>query len=77
MALNGIDTSCDAASSETPSGTGTRPAAGATMSSAQAPKLPPVATRWPTSRPSTPSPSASTTPTASVPARAGISGLKP
>ena len=45
MALKGIETSCAATSSSTPSGTGTRPAAGATMSSAQAPKLPPVATR--------------------------------
>ena len=48
MALNGIDTSCEAASSVMPSGTGMSPAAGATISSAQAPKLPPVATRWPT-----------------------------
>ena len=45
MALNGIETSWAAASSPIASGTGTRPAAGTTMSSAQAPKLPPVATR--------------------------------
>jgi len=59
------------------SGTGIIAAAWPTKYSAQTPNVPPVATRWPTLRFSTPSPTASTTPTASVPARAGSSGLKP
>ena len=54
-----------------------RPAAGAVKSSAQAPKRPPITTRWPTASPVTPSPRASTTPSASVPEPAGSSGLKP
>jgi len=45
MVLNGIDTSCAALSSLSDSGTGMRPAAFATTYSAQAPKVPPVATR--------------------------------
>ena len=45
IALNGIETSCAAASSGMPSGTGMSPAACATMYSAHAPNVPPVATR--------------------------------
>jgi hypothetical protein len=77
IALNGIDTSWAADSSGSPSGTGTRAAARAMKYSDQTPNVPPVTTRWPTASCSTPSPSASTTPTASVPAWAGSSGLKP
>ena len=76
-ALNGIATSWAAVSSLRASGTGMSPAAFATKYSLHTPKVPPVTTRWPTAGDSTPSPSASTMPTASVPAWAGSSGLKP
>ena len=75
-ALNGIETSCAAVSSLMASGTGIRPAALATKYSAHTPKVPPL-TRWPTFSVSTPSPTASTMPTASVPLAAGRSGLNP
>ena len=75
-ALNGIETICAAVSSLIPSGTGISPAAFATKYSAHTPKAPPL-TRWPTFSVSTPSPSASTMPTASVPLAAGSPGLNP
>lgn len=76
-ALNGMATSCAAASSGMPSGARMSAAAFATNCSAQTPKTPPAMTRSPTATASTPSPSASTTPTASVPLAAGSSGTKP
>jgi hypothetical protein len=75
-ALNGMATSWAAALSGMPSGAGTRLRASATNHSAQTPKAPAI-TRSPIARLSTPSPSASTTPTASVPLAAGSSGLNP
>ena len=57
------------------SGTGTSELAGTVKYSAHAPRAPAVATRWPMVTLSTPSPSASTTPIASLPAIAGKVGL--
>ena len=67
--------SWQATSSDTASGNGTTFLASARKNAAQVASAPPMVTRWPTARWVTPWPSASTTPTASVPGTAGSGGL--
>ena len=70
-----LTVTCLKTSSGMASGIGTTMRAGARKYSAHAPRAEAAVTRWPTSSPSTPAPSASTIPRPSLPPIAGRVGL--
>jgi hypothetical protein len=76
-AVSGFVTSCAAVEALIASGTATTCPASARTYCCHVPVIPTVIARWPTAMLSTPSPSASTTPTHSISSTAGGSGANP